>query len=92
MSGYDDVVDRNGALVPPLTKIPPNPYGVIEEMYGMIWYLAKWLTEGDDGWRDDVPPETLKVIVEHARKHAAEGREIAPKRILVLKKEGTSDE
>jgi hypothetical protein len=39
-SGFRDVVRQKGQLVPSTTRMPPRPYDVIEEMYGMIWKLA----------------------------------------------------
>ena len=39
MAGFYDIISK-GELVPPTATAPPRPYEVVQEMYGMIYYLA----------------------------------------------------
>lgn len=40
MGRFKDVVRQDYQLVDPSSSIPPNPFGIIKEMYEMIWVLA----------------------------------------------------
>lgn len=55
-------------------------YEAIEEMYGMIWYLAKNLAEASNAYAgfDAGGPDNPKTFVEHARLNYKEGLTLSP--------------
>lgn len=75
-AGYKDVVDENGALVPPTAPAPPRPFEVVEEMYGMIWDLAVAVSElqGTILGESDAPIDHIK----EAQANYRRGLELSP--------------
>lgn len=73
---YDHIVDEAGALLNPeeFRKMVENlgdAYETIEELYGMIWYLADLAVETIDRSK-------VAVLVEEARRYYKEGVIIPP--------------
>jgi hypothetical protein len=73
---YNHCVDDEGRLRDAagvqsmLDCVSGDVYEAIEEMYGMIWYLA--------GQQDNNPPPTGAERVEEARRRYREGLELSP--------------
>lgn len=70
--GYKDVVDGEGALVPPTARRPARPFEVVEEMYGMIQVLAHELALHEETAVED--------IIKAAQSKAREGLAMSPTR------------
>lgn len=78
---YNHCVKKDGSLRGPqgLNSMIENGgdvYEAVEEMYGMIWYLANRLNTEEDAFRSE--PYTIEEIVEDARKKYAEGLAVSP--------------
>jgi hypothetical protein len=82
---YKHVVTDDGNLgsnhfVVDMLETGGDVFETIEEMYGMIWYLAHYLVKPGDGMADEALStyrKRLKAIVEEARVHHKEGLIIA---------------
>lgn len=82
MAGYRDIVNEDGSLVDPSqAKRPEKPFEVIEEMYGMIWFLADALDLGEPGTPDSA------AWVEIARERFKEGFEWSPSKKPPIKEQ-----
>ena len=72
---YNHVVDENGnlesnAVVVDMLENGGDVFEAVEEMYGMIWWLAAIDLE-------NAPPVATKNLVERARQNYKQGLEIA---------------
>lgn len=75
---YNHVINKeeNGKLRSSETWLIDNlgdAYEAVEEMYGMIWYLADLMT----GWGTN-KPEDISGFVEQARQNYEEGLRLSP--------------
>lgn len=81
--GYEQIVDRNGRLAPPgfvaaMLDNDANVYETVEELFGMIWYLADLLVGSSTGYSDQSEDisrwkEEVKAAVEEAHEHHLRG-------------------
>lgn len=72
---YNHCVTGKGKLRDPRSLLLDNGgdyYEAVEEMYGMIWFLADQIRQHDQG--DDDPA----AIVEEARTHYRDGLALSP--------------
>lgn len=68
--GYKDIVDEDGALVPPTARRPKRPFEVVEEMYGMIQLLANEIAKTE--------PISVDEIIKSASENYKRGLELSP--------------
>lgn len=80
---YNHVVNDEGALIKPdringmLNCMSGDVVECVEEMYGMIWYLAdQWAKQ--DQWEPDKLEETRKWLIEDARTNYKFGLKASP--------------
>lgn len=82
---YKHVVTDDGNLgssehVVSMLENGGDVFEAVEEMYGMIWYLASYLVQLDDGVAEEAVAlyrQRMKSVVEEARQHYKEGLTIA---------------
>lgn len=72
---YEHIVQKNGNLaynsvIVAMLETGGDVFECVEEMYGMIWYLAKKTREFDQ-------PDRVKMLVEEARQNYEEGLRFA---------------
>ena len=67
----DDGRLRNTESMGIATETQGDAYETIEEMYGMIWFLAARITPHED-------PEVMAALVENARVNYKRGLELSP--------------
>lgn len=82
MAGYKDAAKENGQLRSrseflQLIDNWGNTYETIEEMYGMIWFLANFIMVNKT-LLDDQSPELTKEVVETARRQYQQGIAVSP--------------
>lgn len=68
--GYNDVVDSDGALLPPSSRAPKRPYEVVECMYGMIHLLANEIAQTE--------PISVSDIIHAAEENYRKGLALSP--------------
>lgn len=69
-SGFQDIIEADGSLVPPTAKAPQRPYEVIEALYGMIYVLANDIAQTE--------PISVEEIIYEASRSYEKGLALSP--------------